>query len=75
MEINNPTWDIKCLNDDTVKEYLTTNDAEIIFSDKEIQFQARSDIIRLSLLKKHGGIWADATFLCMQPLDNGFIKQ
>ena len=24
-EINNPTWDIKCLNDDTVKEYLTTD--------------------------------------------------
>jgi hypothetical protein len=30
---------------------------------------AKSDIIRLSLLEKHGGIWADSTMLCMAPLE------
>ncbi|PNG74403.1 hypothetical protein TSOC_015386, partial [Tetrabaena socialis] len=30
--------------------------------------QAQSDVIRLSLLKHHGGVWADATMLCMMPL-------
>jgi hypothetical protein len=29
-----------------------------------------SDIIRISLLKYHGGIWCDATMLCLQSLDN-----
>ena len=31
--------------------------------------QAQSDIIRLKLLSTHGGIWTDATVLCMGPLD------
>ncbi len=30
---------------------------------KKLTPQALSDIIRVSLLKKYGGIWADATFL------------
>lgn len=30
---------------------------------------ARSDIIRLHLLAQHGGLWADASLLCMRPLD------
>jgi hypothetical protein len=37
---------------------------------KKIGPQPKSDIIRLSLLKNHGGVWADATMLCMQPLDS-----
>lgn len=31
--------------------------------------QARSDLARLYLLSTHGGVWADATLLCMEPLD------
>jgi hypothetical protein len=31
--------------------------------------QAKSDIIRLNLLYEHGGVWADATMLCLMPLD------
>jgi hypothetical protein len=31
--------------------------------------QAYSDIIRLALLARHGGVWADATMLCMIPLE------
>jgi hypothetical protein len=35
-----------------------------------IKEQAKSDIIRLHLLAQHGGVWADATVLCLQPLDH-----
>lgn len=32
--------------------------------------QARTDVFRLLLLARYGGVWADASMLCMQPLDN-----
>jgi hypothetical protein len=30
----------------------------------------KSDVIRLHLLSKHGGVWTDATMVCMRPLDD-----
>jgi len=67
-QINNPDWKIHyiCLNN--LKEYI--DDIDYIYDcNKTISPQAKSDIIRLSLLKKYGGIWADSTLLCMKPLD------
>jgi mannosyltransferase OCH1-like enzyme len=32
--------------------------------------QAKSDMIRLHVLSTHGGVWADSTMLCLQPLDS-----
>ncbi|HEY9826093.1 MAG TPA: capsular polysaccharide synthesis protein [Stenomitos sp.] len=67
-EINNPNWNIEYLTADNLHQYVS--DIEYIYDEsKEIGYQARADIIRLSLLKNHGGVWADATMLCMQPLD------
>jgi hypothetical protein len=62
---HNPGWNI---------EYVTAANLEDFVHipyvhDSHISPQARSDIIRLHLLSKHGGVWADATVLCMQPLD------
>lgn len=30
---------------------------------------AESDLLRLALLKRHGGVWVDSTMLCRRPLD------
>lgn len=66
---NNPSWTIVLLTQDNLKNYIT--DIPYLYdSRKMITAQAASDIIRLSVLKNHGGIWADSTMLCMQPLDN-----
>ncbi|MEA5624984.1 capsular polysaccharide synthesis protein [Nostoc sp. UHCC 0251] len=66
--INNPDWNIEYLTLDNLHNYV--HDIDYIYeTTKEIGPQAKSDIIRLSLLKNHGGVWADATMLCMQPLD------
>jgi hypothetical protein len=43
--------------------YLPESDILPLYQD-HIQFQIRSDLIRLKLLLKYGGIWADATVLC-----------
>lgn len=67
--INNPNWKIEYLDMDNLKKYIT--DIEYIYDEnKIISYAAKSDIIRLSLLKNHGGVWADSTLLCMQPLDS-----
>lgn len=61
---HNPDWEIKELDDNNLKEYIgfdLPNDAS---------YAAKSDIMRISLLKKHGGVWADATMLCLRPLDS-----
>jgi hypothetical protein len=68
-EINNPEWKVEYIDFNNLKDYVS--DIDYIYDEtKNITPQAKSDIIRLSLLKKYGGIWADATLLCMQPLDN-----
>ena len=68
-EINNPEWKIHYIDIINLKEYVS--DIDYIYdTNKNISPQAKSDIIRLSLLKNHGGVWADATMLCMQPLEH-----
>ena len=67
--INNPEWKIEFLSYQNLGNFV--NDIDYIYDkNKKISAQALSDIIRLSLLKNHGGVWADATMLCMQPLDH-----
>lgn len=66
-EINNPDWQIRYLSWSNLEAYV--DDIDYVFDpDKTISPQALSDIVRLSLLNRHGGVWADATLLCMQPL-------
>lgn len=65
----NPNWNIHLIDDNNLKDYV--NDIDYIYDkNNKIIIQTKSDIIRLSLLKNHGGVWADATCLCMKPLDN-----
>lgn len=68
--LNNPHWKIELLNDTNLKNYLSEETPYLFDSNKNISYQAKSDIIRLALLNKYGGVWADATMLCMQPLDH-----
>lgn len=66
-EINNPDWTVRYLTWGNLREYV--DDVDYVFDQqKHITPQALSDILRISLLNRHGGVWADATLLCMQPL-------
>jgi len=67
-EINNPDWKIEYVTLGNLHKYV--QDVDYLYDEaKEISAAAKSDIIRLGLLKNHGGVWADATSLCMQPLN------
>ena len=60
----NPGWNVELLSEATVRLYLPH------LPDITATPQARSDQIRLHLLAEYGGVWADATLACMQPLDD-----
>lgn len=66
-EINNPDWSVVYLDRDNLRDHAPGLDFAFE-PGKAISPQALSDIVRLSLLAQHGGVWADATLLCMQPL-------
>ena len=68
-KIHNPDWNIILLDKNNIKEYLEDVDY-IMDLKKEVQLATRADIIRLALLYKYGGVWADANVLCMKPLEH-----
>jgi len=63
----NPTWKIVTLDKKNIYDYLDKDFLEETWNKKSIQVQ--SDIIRINLLKKYGGVWVDATTFCNKPLD------
>lgn len=64
----NPTYDFKLLEADEVEALISPFSLEI----DGITKQSLSDIVRLALLKKTGGIWADATVFPTKPLSTWF---
>ena len=59
---HNPGWDIIFLDESNLANYISLKPLQITQ-------QALSDILRINLLAKYGGIWVDATCFCNQPLD------
>ncbi len=62
----NPDFELVVLDDKTSRPYL----ADLPIDLADVTVQARSDIIRLSLLDQHGGIWVDASVVPLAPLDD-----
>ena len=67
----NPTWNVVELHDTNLCDYIDITDS---LSNSNIQTTAKSDIIRIALLQKWGGVWTDATCFCRIPLDNWLHK-
>ena len=66
---NNPSWTIIFLDKNNIKEYIDTS--SIVANNKQyITKTSLSDIVRINLLNKYGGIWVDATVYCMKPLED-----
>jgi hypothetical protein len=64
---NNPDWTIILLDDTNLNLYI---DLEKISYSKNIKYCHLSDIIRMLLLEKYGGLWVDATSFCHKPLND-----
>jgi mannosyltransferase OCH1-like enzyme len=65
---HHPTWEVKLWTEapPLVNQDLWDN-AEKISPKAPEQF--RSDVARYEILYQHGGIWADADFVCQRPFD------
>lgn len=64
----NPGWRVQALDRVQLSRFLPAEILEAIFAAPKPP-EALSDQIRLELLHRYGGVWADATTLCLRPLD------
>lgn len=62
----NPGWDLRVLDDSVWSDFEALS---WLREKADIGVQHRSDLLRLHLLMTVGGVWADATLFCNQPLD------
>jgi len=58
-------WLVQSLDFKTLIDHI-----ELSYFELRLPAPALSDIARLRLLSKYGGVWADATMLCMRPIDD-----
>lgn len=63
----NPEWCVNILTNETISNYVPEY-FDILQRSPGRSYQAKSDLIRILLLSKYGGIWVDASVFPMQPL-------
>lgn len=61
---HNPGWEVRLLDRDGAAAVVSRD-----LLPKNIFEAHYADILRCELLRRHGGIWADATCLCVRPLE------
>lgn len=64
----NPGWRVRLLDQASLADVLP-DEALAHVAGKSLEPEAFSDVVRLELLARYGGVWADATVYCLQPLD------
>lgn len=66
----NPGYEVKLLSDETIEEQLGFDPfAAFGVCRVRLTIAMKTDVLRLYLLSRFGGVWADATVFCYQPLD------
>ncbi|TIS62134.1 MAG: hypothetical protein E5W93_05355 [Mesorhizobium sp.] len=66
---SNPDWTIHILTKESLANFLPeAMDSNSILS-RSLPDASYSDIVRIELLSRYGGVWVDATCYCLQPLD------
>jgi len=59
---HNPGWEVIFLDENNIGDFIPLPDISVTQ-------QALSDILRINLLARYGGVWVDATVFCTKPLD------
>lgn len=65
--VKNPGWEVVSVSMDDFEKYATPG---FSMDGKNVSFTNYSNILRLAILSKHGGVWADPTTFCYTPLDD-----
>jgi len=58
----NPGWEVVFMDESDIAAYITV-------PKWRVAKYVLSELLRINLLAKYGGVWADATCYCVQPLD------
>jgi hypothetical protein len=66
---HNPDWAIHCLSRDTLGAWLEPSPGLEAILAKNLPMEALSDVLRIELLSRFGGVWVDSTVYCLRPLD------
>lgn len=69
----NPDWKVIVLCDETISNYVPEY-FRIINNSPDRRIQHKSDLLRLLLLSKYGGVWADGSLFPMKPLSSFYNK-
>lgn len=64
----NPGWKVHLLSRETLAEYLDDQFANELYS-LSLPPQKTANLVRLYLITRYGGVWADADCYCTRPLD------
>ena len=65
----NPGWKVNVLSKKTIKNYIPEY-FNIVKNSPQRRMPACSDLLRVLLLSKYGGVWVDASVYPMQPLSD-----
>jgi hypothetical protein len=68
----NPTYEVVILNPSNLRDYVDIDIKRVSFNDSPAR---ESDIIRLLVLEKYGGVWSDATVFLTQPYPFSLTSQ
>lgn len=65
----NPSWEIKILTKDNLPKFLKSHELPKKFYDGIETPQYSSDIVRIAILNKYGGVWLDASIKLLKSLN------
>lgn len=68
-ENNNPGWTVHALSGADLPHYPPLQTLGPLLTGKRLEPEALSDVIRIALLERFGGVWIDSTVYCLRPLD------
>jgi hypothetical protein len=69
-KVRNPTWQVIELSDANLSDYIDSDSLARLRSIRNVKPQKIANLVRLYLISRHGGVWADSTCFCCKPLDS-----
>jgi hypothetical protein len=66
---HNRGWEVRALNSSDISDVLNGDPVVSLVADKDLPPEAFSDVVRIALLQRYGGIWVDSSCYCLKPLD------
>jgi len=65
-----PGWEVRLIDQQNMRDWVTEEEANLVMMvGGKVRWALASDLLRLMLLRTHGGVWADISVVLTRPLD------